>query len=200
MGLDCFWLGCEFKNNATIFYDVEELNGLKHDIFNLLYEFLSNTLTRKAEANYLKGIDDYMGWLKECYIEKDGLFFCLHDYCDIISMIALHWFELTSIIYRQEIEKVFNKYNLQLRKQEIPSSLKQFQKNFAPYATLIIVIKDELYLIDEDEKTVSPDESQTQPILSEEEKETIFKIIESKECQCQLCEKIRAGEFSAIAP
>ena len=38
------------------------------------------------------------------------------------------------------------------------------------------------------------------PILSEKEKETILKIIELKECQCQLCEKISTGEFTAIDP
>ncbi len=197
MGIDFFAIAYELKNKNNISWNEEELSELGYDIYDLLYKFLTDTLTRKAEADYLENLDTYLtcGCVYDFYIEKDELDFCIKDYVWNYSRVGIHWFGLASIIYCSEIDKVLNKYNWQIQKQKLPSSLEKFQKYYGLYPTFLTRVKDELYLIDEDEKTVSPDEEQTMPILSKEEKETILKIIETKECQCQLCQKIRAGNL-----
>ena len=112
MGADCFCIEYEFKDNANKSWNEKEFELLGYDLYDVLYEFLSNTLTRKAEADYLIEIDDgYMPVANKLYIEKDELVFCVHDYTPIFSRVAFHWFEIASIICRQqEIKKLLARY------------------------------------------------------------------------------------------
>lgn len=190
MGGIGFWIEFKSQNNAHKSWDVDKTSEFTEEIHETIDQFLENTLTREAEVDCLEGM---WGFIEVELIDNE-VCFNFADYCFISSQANFHWFAIALIICWNRIDNIFKKYDFELIKEQFNFLKKEFVNEWTP----LIVIKNVLYAIDTEAKELIVGDGEIFPDLSEQEKLKIAEITESKQCQCQLCEMIRAGKFPEI--